>query len=60
MFASGDVHASEKDPRRSKSMIDLDVFEIPADAVAIEREVVLGGRAVDVVEVDGAMLVIAR
>ncbi len=40
--------------------IGSDVFEIPADAVAIEREVVLGGRAVDVIEVDDAMLVIAR
>ncbi|MEA1909036.1 MAG: hypothetical protein U9N43_08430 [Euryarchaeota archaeon] len=34
--------------------VGSEVFEVPADAVAIEREVVLGGRAVDVLEVDVA------
>jgi valyl-tRNA synthetase len=43
-----------------KVEIGADVFEIPADAVAIEREVVLGGRAVDVLEAGGAIVVITR
>jgi valyl-tRNA synthetase len=43
-----------------KVEIGADVFEIPADAVTIEREVVLGGRAVDVVEAGGAIVVITR
>ena len=40
--------------------VGSEVFEVPADAVAIEREVVLGGRAVDVLVVDGATVVITR
>ncbi len=40
--------------------VDSEVFEVPANAIAIEREVVLGGRAVDVIEVDGATVVITR
>jgi len=43
-----------------KLEIGADVFEIPADAVTIEREVVLGGRAVDVLEAGGAIVVITR
>ncbi|MEA3324131.1 MAG: valine--tRNA ligase [Euryarchaeota archaeon] len=43
-----------------KVEIGADVFEIPANAVAIEREVVLGGRAVDVLEAGGAIVVITR
>ena len=43
-----------------KLEIGTDVFEIPADAVAIEHEVVLGGRAVDVLEAGGAIVVITR
>jgi valyl-tRNA synthetase len=43
-----------------RTKIGSEVFEVPADAVAIEREVVLGGRAVDVLEVDGATVVITR
>jgi valyl-tRNA synthetase len=45
---------------KALSGIGEDLFEVPADAVAIEREVVLGGRAVDVLEVDGATVVITR
>ncbi len=40
--------------------VGSEVFEVPVDAVAIEREVVLGVRAVDVLEVDGATVVITR
>jgi valyl-tRNA synthetase len=43
-----------------KLEIDADVFEIPAEAVTIEREVVLGGRAVDVLEAGGAIVAITR
>jgi valyl-tRNA synthetase len=43
-----------------KLEVGADVFEIPADAVTIEREVVLGGRAVDVLEAGGAIVVITR
>jgi len=43
-----------------KLEIGADVFEIPADAVTLEREVVLGGRAVDVLEAGGAIVVITR
>jgi valyl-tRNA synthetase len=40
--------------------VGSEVFEVPADAVSIEREVILGGRAVDVLEVDGAIVAITR
>jgi valyl-tRNA synthetase len=40
--------------------VGADEFEIPTDAVTIEHEVVLGGRAVDVLEAGGAIVVITR
>lgn len=40
--------------------VGADEFEIPADAVTIEHEVVLGGRAVDVLDAGGAIVVITR
>ncbi len=43
-----------------RTRVGPDTFKVPADAVAIEREIVLGGRAVDVLEVDGATVVITR
>jgi hypothetical protein len=54
LHVSGTVYDSDR-VHADESIISQDLFEVPADAVAIEREVVLGGRAVD-----GATVVITR
>lgn len=40
--------------------VGADEFEVPAEAVTIEREVVLGGKPVDVLEVDAVTVVVTR
>nr|QNO45704.1 isoleucine--tRNA ligase [Methanosarcinales archaeon ANME-2c ERB4]QNO47811.1 isoleucine--tRNA ligase [Methanosarcinales archaeon ANME-2c ERB4] len=55
-----DVVAQEVQSGVIRIAVGSETFEVPADSVAIEREVVLGGRAVDVIEVNGAVVVITR